>query len=160
VIRSAVAAALVLIASPAFAAPDELCPHLAKFERQAAHAGRPQWIEVYWYFDRAAIFSVACKHQKMGSGKELCGWLPSHMSWEFAGILPKRINGCYGLSGDQFGVGKFPSETIQFRSKAGNTLLMQTATVPDNLPWLRLAVLGRGRKSALPPPAPYREDRH
>ena len=158
-ISKALLVALGFLATSASAEPDELCAQLRQFEQRAASTAEPQWIEVYWYYDPTAIFSVACKHQKAGVGKDLCSWLPGRMSSEFPGILPKRISACYGLSPDRFGPQRFPSKTIKFRSASGEYFLMQTGKLePGNLPWLRLIFFGRTHPSAkaFSPPAPFK----
>jgi hypothetical protein len=140
------ASAFASITGSENAAPDELCRKLDQFERRAAREANPQTIEVFWNYDRSAVFSLACKHEKNGAGKALCAWLPKHVSWEFDGLLPKRISACYGLPADKFGVGKFPTETVQMKSRRGGRLRMQTGRVgTENLPWLRLEFLGKAK---------------
>jgi hypothetical protein len=151
---------LMLIANGNAAASDELCGRLEAFEQEVALPGQhlPQWFDVYWATDRNAIFSVGCKHRKAPAAKEVCSWLPTHMSMEFAGMLPKRISACYGLDAARFGPGKFPRKAIKFKSKLGNRLLLQTGESSDGAPWMRFAVVPAGSKRSvknLPKPNGY-----
>jgi hypothetical protein len=152
----------LLLANSSAAPPDELCGRLEAFERQAPlpRERLPQLIDVYWGTDPGAIFSVGCKHRNLSAAKEVCSWLLTHMSMEFAGVLPKRVSVCYGLDEGRFGPNKFPHKTIKFKSKLRNRLLLQTGETADGTIWMRLAVFPAGSKESvksLPQPTGYQE---
>ena len=153
---------LILIAGSNVPPADELCGRLEAFERQATLQNDrvPHWFEVYWAIDPGAIFSVGCKHQNDLAAKEICSWLPQHMSMEFAGLLPSRISKCHGLNRGRFAATKFPHTTVKFRSRLRNRLVLQTGETADGIPWMRLAVLPAGSKvsvRSLPKPTKYTE---
>ena len=154
-ITIALTAGLVMVGSEARATTDELCSRLAQFERDVVTLGKgkPQWFEVAWGTDPDAIFSVACAHETQPAARHVCSWIPTNISMEFAGLLPKRVAKCYGLSSNRYDAYKFRERTTKFRSGLGNRLIMQTGIAPDRTPWFRLAVFPssiKASESALP----------
>lgn len=136
---------VLLGSSPATAAADELCGQLMLFENDVA-AARPrsaQFFDIFWGVDDKSLWSVGCKHSKTEGSKRICSWLPTHMSLEFPGMLPKRISACYGDTAGVYDAYKFPRKTTQLRPRSGNRLTMQTGNVSD-MPWLRLTVIPPG----------------
>jgi hypothetical protein len=156
-VSSAVLFGLILIGANIAAPSDDLCERLEQFERRVMeHKDQPQWIEVYWDIDPDAIFSMACKHRNTFATKDICSWLPGHMSMEFAGRLPARISACYGLKGDRFAANRFPNKTVKYRSKLRNNLMLQSGKTKDGTRWMRLAVFPAGAKpQKLPKPTRY-----
>jgi len=140
----ALVSALVAFAAGAASAPDELCPKLTKFEHEARQETKPDEIEVFWDWSPTPTF--ACSHRNHSAGERLCSWLPKRVSWEFPGMLARRIGACYDLPGDKFGADKFPSQTTIIPLSSGGRLLMETGRAgPANLPRLKLQFVGTSR---------------
>jgi len=119
------AAILLALAIPfAASADDETCQrvrsfHQAIFDDSEAPVGR-RWVEMRWHghwLDFEKGFGLECRASPDIASTALCAWLRENTSFEFAGMLPRRILTCFGYV--------FPREHQQVNWRSDVTVLSE-----------------------------------
>jgi hypothetical protein len=135
----AVAALGAILGSSSEFPDDELCNRLDRLDSQVMKSG-PQSVSIRVTWDWAN-WTVACTHGGEVAAKELCSWLPSHMSREFPHILIRRVFACYQIE-DRVAADQVEAIDRFAKAKSGNRLHIEAGNLRSGveLPWLRLTI--------------------
>ncbi len=133
---------LVVLGSGVRTDSDGLCSRLNHLERELSisRSARSTSVKIMWL---PGTGSFVCEAHKQHPGaRELCRWLPKHMSWEYPQLLPSAMLACYGMGNGKLAHGAFVTESFAGRTKARNRIQIETKrrSTTESFPSVRLTI--------------------